>query len=65
MMICSFSQQDVNSAFFADDSTLYSCDVSYKNVYEWFVYNSMKANCDNFQFIILGNTDSQTLPIVH
>ena len=25
------------------------------NVYEWFVYNSMKANSDKFQLIILGN----------
>ena len=27
------------------------------------VYNSMKANPDNFQFIILENTGSQTLQI--
>ena len=33
------------------------------NVYEWFVYNSMKANPDKFQFIILGNTGSHTLKI--
>ena len=30
---------------------------------EWFVYNSMKANLDKFQFIILGNTGSHTLKI--
>ena len=34
-----------------------------QNVYEWFVYNSMKANPDKFQFIILGNKDSNTLQI--
>ena len=34
-----------------------------QNVYEWFVYNSMKANPDKFQFIILGNKDSSTLQI--
>ena len=25
------------------------------NVYEWFVYSSMKTNPENFQFILLGN----------
>ena len=34
-----------------------------QNVYEWFVYNSMKANPDKFQFLILGNTGSRTLKI--
>ena len=34
-----------------------------QNVYEWFVYNSMKANPDKFQFIILGNTGSRALKI--
>ena len=34
-----------------------------ENVYEWFVYNSMEANPDKFQFIILGNTGSHTLKI--
>ena len=34
-----------------------------ENVYEWFVYNSMKANPDKFQFIILGNTGLHTLKI--
>ena len=33
------------------------------NVYEWLVYNSMKANPDKFQFMILGNIDSHTLQI--
>ena len=35
-----------------------------QNVYEWFVYNSMKANTDKFQLIILGNTGSHALQIV-
>ena len=34
-----------------------------ENVYEWFAYNSMKANPDKFQFIIQGNTGSHTLKI--
>ena len=33
------------------------------NVYQWLVYNSMKANSDQFQFMILTNTDSHTLQI--
>ena len=35
-----------------------------QNVYEWFVYNSVKANTNKFQLIILGNTGSQRLQIV-
>ena len=57
-----------------DDNSLYSCGMNLdnifsnliqdmENVYEWFVYNSMKANPDKFQFIILGNTGSHTLQI--
>ena len=34
-----------------------------QNVYEWFVYSSMKINSDKFQFIILENTCSHTLQI--
>ena len=34
-----------------------------QNVYEWFVYNSLKANPDKFQFIILGNKGSRILQI--
>ena len=34
-----------------------------KNIDEWFVYNSMKANLDKFHFIILRNTGSHTLQI--
>ena len=33
------------------------------NVYEWFVYNSIKAHPENFQFIILGNTGWHALQI--
>ena len=50
---------------FADDNTLYSCNkelgtvisnVKYDmtNILYWFIYNSMKANPDKFQFMILG-----------
>ena len=59
---------------FADDSSLYSCGMNLdslfpnliqdiENVYEWFVYNSMKENPDKFQFIILRNTGSRALQI--
>ena len=34
-----------------------------ENVYESFVYNSMKANPDKSQFIILGNTGTHALKI--
>ena len=34
-----------------------------ENVYKWFVYNSMKANADKFQFFILGNQGSHTLQV--
>ena len=34
-----------------------------KNVYQWFAYNSMKANPDKLQFIILGNIGSHALHI--
>ena len=57
-----------------DDNSLYSCGMNLdnifssliqdtENVYKWFVYNSMKANPNKFQFIILGNTGSHTLQI--
>ena len=70
-MICSFSQENVKSVA---DNSLYSCGMNLdnkfsnltkdmENVYEWFVYNSIKANPDKFQFIILGNTGSHTLKI--
>ena len=34
-----------------------------ENIYEQFVYNSMKVNLDKFQLIILGNTGLHTLKI--
>ena len=59
---------------FADDNSLYSCGMNLdnifsnliqdmENVYEWSVYNSMKADPDKFQFIILGKPGSHTLKI--
>ena len=60
--------------YFAYDNSLYSCGMNLDNVftnliqgtwnvYEWSVYNSMKAHAENFQFIILGNTGLHTLRI--
>ena len=60
--------------YFSDDNSLHSCGMSLDyiftnlsqnmlNVYEWLVYNSMKANPDKLQFMILGNTESHTLQI--
>ena len=54
--------------YFVDANSLYSCGMNLDNmftnlnVYEQFVYSSMKANPENFRFIILGNT-SHTLQI--
>ena len=33
------------------------------NVYEWFLYNSIKGHPENVQFIILGNTGLHALQI--
>ena len=57
--------------YFAVDNSLYFYGMNLDNVfinhiqdilniYEWFVYNSLKANPEKFQFIILGNTGSHT-----
>jgi len=59
---------------FADDNTLYCGDqnldrvlanLSYdlKNVIEWFKLNSMKANPDKFQFMVLGVNKSEPVCI--
>ena len=34
-----------------------------ENIYQWFLCNSVKANPDKFQFIVLGNTGSHTLQV--
>ena len=55
---------------FAEDNTLYSCDkelgtvisnlkYDMTNILSWFRYNSMKANPDRFQFMILGPRDDK------
>ena len=60
--------------YFSDDNSLHSCGMSLDyiftnltqnmlNVYEWLLYNSMKANPDKLQFMILGNTESHILQI--
>ena len=70
-MICSFSQQNVISAY---DNSLYSCGLNLDNiftnliqdtwnVYEWSVYNSTKTDAENFRLTILGNTGLHTLQI--
>ena len=69
-----FFSEKCEFCYFADDNSLYSCGMSLDyifnsftqntlNVYQWLVYNSMKANSDQFQFMILTNTDSHTLQI--
>ena len=58
----------------AYDNSLYYCGMNLDNIftnllqdtwniYEWFVYNSMKAHPENFQFIILGNRGLHALQI--
>ena len=60
--------------YFAYDNSLYSCGMNLDNiftnliqdtwnVYEWFVYNSAKADAENFRLTILGNTGLHTLQI--
>ena len=55
---------------FADDNKLYSCDKELgmvisnlksdmTNILNWFRYNSMKANPDKFQFMVLGHCDDK------
>ena len=56
---------------FANDNTLCSCGkklenifvnlkIDLKNVLYWFQVNSLKANLDKFQFMILGDKNSNT-----
>ena len=60
--------------YFAYGSSLYSCCMNLYNiftnliqdtwnVYEWFVYNSAKADAENFRLTILGNIGLHTLQI--
>ena len=62
-----FETQKSNICNFADDNTLYFCsqdlqtvieNLTYdvKNVLTWFKINSMKANPEKFQFMILSKT---------
>ena len=57
---------------FADDNTIYSCNNNLQtilknlkhdmvNVLKWFQVNSMKANPQKFQFMILGESTRQTI----
>ena len=45
------------------DNIFFNLEHYVEKVYVWFVYKSMKANPDDFQFIILGNTGFVTLHI--
>ena len=65
-----FSRSNQKYVIFADDNTLYSCDkelgmvisnlkYNMTNILNWFRYNSMKANLDKFQFMILGPSDDK------
>ena len=60
--------------YFAYDESVFSCGMNLDNiftnliqdtwnVYKWFVYNSIKAHLDNFQFIIVRNTGLHALQI--
>ena len=66
-MICSFSQQNVNSVLLLMTKAFIGVVTNFtqnmQNGYKWFVYWSIKGNLDKFQFIMLGNTDSHTLQI--
>ena len=66
-MIYFFKIQKSNICNFEDDNTLHSCSqdlqavtekLTYdvKNVLTWFKINSMKANPEKFQFMILSKT---------
>ena len=61
-----------NICNFADDNTIYSCNNNLQtilknlkhvmvNVLKWFKVNSMKANPQKFQFMILGKSTRQTI----
>ena len=60
--------------YFAYDKSVYSYAMNVDNiftnliqdtwnVYKWFVYNSIKAHPENFQFVIVGNTGLHALQI--
>ena len=60
--ICNFAED--NSLYFRGlnlDNIFSKLIQDMENVFEWLVYNSMKANPD--KFIILGNTGSHTLVV--
>ena len=70
-MFFSITKSEVGN--FADDNTLYSSnkdidhvfnDLYYDlNVLDWFKFNSLKANPDEFQFIILGANKNKSFSI--
>ena len=59
--------EKTNICNFADDNTIYSCNNNLQtilkklkhdmvNVLKWFKMNSMKANPQKFQFMVLGKS---------
>ena len=61
-----------NICNFADDNTIYSCNISLQttlkdlkydmqNILKWFKVNSMKSNPKKFQFMILGKSTIQSI----
>ena len=69
-----FSITESEVCNFADDNTLYYADqnldqvltkLSYdlKNVIQWFKMNSLKANPDKFQFMVLGKKKPESISI--
>ena len=66
--------EKANICNFADDNTIYSCTKNLEtnlknlehdmiNVSKWFKVNSMKANPNKFQFMILGKGTRQTITL--
>ena len=69
-----FSITESEVCNFADDNTLYCGDKNLncvltnlkydlRNVMEWFKVNSLKANADKFQFMVLGTNQNESLNI--
>ena len=61
-----------NICNFADDNTMYSCNINLQtilkdlkynmqNILKWFKVNSMKPNPKKFQFMILGKSTRQSI----
>ena len=71
-MISSFLLKKENICNFADDNTIYSCNINLQtllkdlkydmqNILKWFKVNSTKPNPKKFQFMILGKITRQSI----